>query len=240
MAATDIEKVLKQIRKELRKGHDPVRAVNEKRYLKSPYKFFGITIPALRKLARDIAKDLGPASRSTVHWLARKLWASEYHQEKTISIFLLAQYPDHLDIKAMPLLGRMLKESTGWDHTDYIATSLVSVVLDKNKNACAHLKKWKASRNLWVRRAALISQIPLLRKGSGDRELFFALAGEMLHEKEFFIKKAIGWTIRELSKHDPKAAQDYLLSIRGRASGLTMREGAKRLPSRMKKSVMGK
>jgi 3-methyladenine DNA glycosylase AlkD len=138
------------------------------------------------------------------------------------------------------MLEGMLKESTGWDHVDYISTSLVGRVLEKDHKAMAYLIKWKGFESYWMRRASLISQIPLLKKGQGDPELFFALARVMIEEKEFFIRKAIGWTVRELSKSDPESARDFLLSVRGRASGLTMREGAKRLPATMRKEVLGR
>jgi len=230
-----------KIRKALRSAHDPVRAENEKRYLKSPHKFFGVNIPTLRSLARDIKAQMGTASRGSVHGLARALWKSEYHQEKTLAIFLLAQYPEHLDLKTMGMLESMLSEATGWDHVDYISTSLVSDILNKDHRAYAFLTEWAGKpENFWMRRAALISQLPLLRKDGGDRELLFGLIKGMLEEKEFFIRKAIGWAIRELSKADPEAARDYLLSIKDMASGLTMREGAKRLPEDMRKEVLTK
>ena len=240
MSARDIRPVLTLIRKKLREAHDPERAIQEKRYLKSPHKFMGVNIPTLRKIAKETARDIAPASRRTVVALARRLWGSEFHQEKTIAIFLLAHHPEHLDIRAMDMLEAMLAESTGWDHVDYISTSLVSVVIKKDTKAYAYLKKWKGSESFWMRRASLISLIPLLRRGEGDREFFMRLATGMLPEKEFFIRKAICWTIRELAKADPKAARDFLLSIKDSASGLTLREGAKRLPEKMRKEVLGK
>jgi len=235
-----IRPVLARIRKALRAAHDPVRALNEKRYLKSTHMFLGVNIPTLRKISKDTAARLGPASRTTVHGLARTLWSSAYHQEKTLAIFLLALYPEYLDKRAMKMLEDMLQESEGWDHVDYISTSLVSIVLDKDPEALSYLSRWKDSKNHWMRRASLISQIPLLRKGRGDRELFFSMAEEMTGDREFFVRKAIGWTIREISKHDPEAARAFLLCIKGKASGLTMREGAKRLPVIMRKEVIGK
>ena len=81
----------------------------------------------------------------------------------------------------------------------------------------------------------------LFKKGLGDRELFFGFARKMAGEREFFIRKAIGWALREMSKADPEAAFDFLMEIKGRgASGLTLREGSKRLPEKMKKAVLKK
>ncbi len=161
------------------------------------------------------------------------------HQEKTLAIKIIELYPEHLDIRAMPMLEKMLGECTGWDHADEIANHLVCEVIGKDKKAYSYLKKWSGSDNFWMRRAALISQILLFREGKGDKELFFRFAESMIEEKEFFIRKAIGWTLREMSKADPEAVYGFLMQVKGRASGLTLREGAKRLPEGMRKKVLG-
>lgn len=60
----------------------------------------------------------------------------------------------------------------------------------------------------------------------------------MLHEKEFFIRKAIGWCLREISKANPEEAFDFLMKIKDRASGLTLREGSRRLPEKYRKKIL--
>lgn len=237
---TNLSKYLAEFRRALRVAHKPERAENEKRYLKSPYKFFGVTVPFIEKLARDFKREHKDAAREEVCSLAGALWSSEYHQEKTLAIKLLGTYPHYLDIQSTPMLERMLSESTGWDHVDGIAIHLVGAVLRKDKKAFAYLDKWGKSRSFWMRRASLISQIPLFREGRGDKELFFMLAEDMIGEREFFICKAIGWTLREISKADPRAAFDFLFKVKDRAAGLTLREGAKRLPDEMRRKVLEK
>lgn len=231
---------LAAFRKTLGENHDPVRAANEKRYLKSPYKFFGVTLPFIEKMAKDFKKESKAVGREEVIELARRLWASEYHQEKTLAIKLLDQYHEYLDMDSMPFLEKMLSEATGWDHLDETAIHLVGAVLEKDKKAYNYLKMWSKSDNFWMRRASLIAQILPFRKGKGDIKLLFKLAEGMLGEKEFFIRKAIGWTLRDLSKTNPEAVFDYLMTIKGRASGLTLREGSKRLPEKQKAIVMEK
>jgi 3-methyladenine DNA glycosylase AlkD len=235
----DMGSHLASFRKTLRENSDPERARNEKRYLKSPFKFFGVPVPFITKMAREFKKANREATSEYVFEIAGKLWASEYHQEKTLAIKMLELYSEHLDIKAMPMLESMLNKCTGWDHTDGIAVHLVGEVLGKDKRAYAHLKRWSRSENFWMRRASLVSQILPLRKGAGDKKLFFKLSEKMIEEKEFFIRKAIGWTLREISKAEPEAAFDFLMSVRDRASGLTLREGAKRLPEEARQRVAG-
>ena len=240
MNKSDISKCLASFRKTLSNNSNPERAEKEKSYLKSPYKFFGVPVPFMEKMAKDFKRENKDIDKKSVFELAERLWDSEYHQEKTLAIKLLQQFSEHLDYESMPMLERMLSESTGWDHVDGISTHLVEAVLRKDRKAYGYLKKWSKSENFWMRRASLISQILLFREGNGDKELFFSFAERMIGEKEFFIRKAIGWGLRDMSKVYPDAVFGFLMKFKGKASGLTLREGSKRLPESKRKTLLGK
>jgi 3-methyladenine DNA glycosylase AlkD len=236
----DLRRQLSYFRKRLRAGGTRERAVKEKSYLKSPFRFHGASLPAIEGLAREFRRanrHLGP---EYVFDLCRGLWQSGYHEEKTLAIKLLSLYPDFLGLDEMPLLEGMLEASTGWDHVDAISIHLVGSVLGRDRRAYRYLRKWGRSENFWMRRASLISQILLFRDGRGDKRLFFGLAGRMMEEKEFFVRKAIGWALREMSKSDPDGVFHYLMEARQRASGLTMREASKRLPERQRALLLKK
>lgn len=228
------------LRNALKKHSNKERAVNGKRYLKSPYKFFGVSIPITEKIAKEFRKSNKGLSRKDVIELAKRLWDSEYHDEKKLGTRILRLYPEHIDFRTMPLLETMLTQSTGWDLVDDISIHLAGAVLEKDKKAFGYLKRWSRSDNFWMRRASLISQILLFRHGKGDKKLFFKFAEKMAPEKEFFIRKAIGWCLREISKPNPDEAFDLLMKIKNSASGLTLREGSKRLPEKMKIVVSGR
>jgi len=234
-----IEKQIARFRKIMKAGGDKERAVFEKSYLKSPYKCFGTSLPFTDRVAKDFMKMNSEAGREYILSLARSLFASEYHDEKRLGLRLLQFYPDYLDLSAMPLLEEMLLQSPTWDLVDDISIHLVGTVLEKDRKAYRYLKKWSRSENFWMRRASLISPILLFRKGRGDTGLFYTFAERMLEEKEFFIRKAMGWGLREIAKADPDEAFRFLMKIKGRASGLTLREGAKRLPEALKARVLG-
>lgn len=227
-------------RKKLREGADRERALKEKSYLKSPYKFHGASLPVIGRIAKEFRKSHGELAPEYMLALSKGLWQSDYHEEKTLAIKLLLQYPDCLDMDRMPLLEEMLETSTGWDHVDAISVHLVGTVLERDRRAYGYLRKWGRSDNFWMRRASLISQVLLFRKGRGDKRLFFTLARRMMKEKEFFIRKAIGWTLREMSKADPEGVFRFLMDERDRASGLTLREASKRLPEGQKKMLLRK
>jgi len=244
MTDKDVRKIiadqLGSFRKLMEATADKERAINEKRYLKSPFKFFGISLPVTDKIAKDFRKANPNAERDYIVELAKRLWDSEYHDEKKLGLRILQYYPEYLDFAVMPMLETMLEQSTGWDCVDDISIHLVGTVLEKDKKAYEYLKKWSRSGNFWMRRASMISQILLFRNGRGDRKLFYGFAEKMLHEKEFFIRKAIGWCIREIAKANQDEAFGFLMKIRDRSSGLTLREGAKRLPEKQKLLILTK
>ena len=238
--ADPIQAQLARFRKIMKAGGDKKRAVFEKAYLKTPYKCFGTSLPFTDRVAKEFRKQNEEASRAYILPLARKLFASEYHDEKKLGLRLLQFYPQHLDLSAMPLLEEMLIQSPTWDLVDDISIHLVGTVLEDDRKAYRYLKKWSRSGNFWMRRASLISPILLFRKGRGDTGLFYTFAERMLEEKEFFIRKAMGWGLREIAKAEPDEVFGFLMRVRGRASGLTLREGAKRLPEKMKAQVLEK
>ena len=91
------------------------------------------------------------------------------------------------------------------------------------------LARWAPEENFWFRRAALLAELVALREGRGDLGRFARHADAMLEEKEFFIRKAIGWILRETSKKRPELVRDWILPRKARASGLTFREATKHL-----------
>ena len=233
-----LHKQLRCFRKIMKAGGDKERAVFEKAYLKTPFKCHGASLPFTDRMAKDFRKQNEEADREYILSLAGNLFASEYHDEKRLGLRLLQFYPRYLDFSVMPLLEEMLLQSPTWDLVDDISIHLVGAVLEKDRKAYRYLKKWSRSENFWMRRASLISPILLFRKGRGDAGLFYSFAERMLGEKEFFIRKAIGWGLREIAKADPDEAFRFLMSIKGRASGLTLREGAKRLPDELRARVL--
>jgi len=235
-----VQVYLSIFREKMETGGSPERAIQEKRYLKSPFKFFGTSLPYADKAAREFRKDNPHAGKKLVIELTKKLWASEYHDEKRLALRLLQRFPEYLDIGSVTMLEKMLMKSPTWDLVDDISIHLVGTVLETDRKAYAFLNKWSMSENFWMKRASLISQILMFRKGTGDRIFFYDCAERMAPEKEFFIRKAIGWCVREISKADPEAAFDFLMRIKDKASGLTLREGSKRLPEGQRRLLLKK
>lgn len=227
----NLKQELSWFTKKLRESGDPDRARNEKRYLKSPQKFYGLTVPSLRKLAKAWLRDHKDASIEEVIKLSQALWAGEYHEQRMLAIFLLVYRVKELNFVHLPVVEHMVQTAVGWAQLDMIAAWLCGQIFKESpRRMTAVLKKWIKDGNFWVRRAALLTLLGPVRKEPRHFVLFQDLATPLLREKEFFIRKAIGWVLRELSKVDPQLVYEYVREHKGEMSGLTYREATRQLP----------
>jgi 3-methyladenine DNA glycosylase AlkD len=223
----------------LRTQGDPVRAVQEKRYLKSDLEHYGVTVPAVRRTVKHAVAERSRMSRTELLGIVRELWKVPVHERRSAAIELLEQRVDDLREADMPLLERLLRECRGWALLDNLAASVVGPLVERLPAAAPRLDRWAVDADFWMRRAALLALLIALREGRGDFERFGRYADGMLGERELFIRKAIGWVLRDTSKKRPDLVVDWLRPRLGRASGLTVREGVKRLPEMQRRSILG-
>lgn len=236
-AAPMIDEAIAHFRQQFRALGDPERARQEKRYLKSPFEFYGVSVPRIRSVARRFRRENRDIAKEALWELCRALWRGGFHEERALAMLLLGEYRALLDYSDMPSLEKMLRESVNWDQVDEISVHLVGSVLEKDERVFDYLRRWSNDPNFWMRRASLLSQLLLFRAGEGDRALFYSFADEMLGEKEFFIRKAIGWVLRELSRVEPEEVFRFVVENRARMSGVTFREATRRLPERLRERL---
>jgi 3-methyladenine DNA glycosylase AlkD len=151
---------------------------------------------------------------------------------------LLESYIGLLKESDMRLVERLIRESKTWALVDFLAPSVAGPLVEDHPELGPTLDRWAEDPDFWVRRAALLALLKPLRRGEGDFDRFGRYADAMLEEREFFIRKAIGWVLREVSKKRPKLVYDWLLPRAARASGVTMREAVKYLPDAQRAKVL--
>jgi 3-methyladenine DNA glycosylase AlkD len=137
------------------------------------------------------------------------------------------------------LIEELLRESRGWALVDNLAASVAGDLVERfPQKLAAVLDRWAKDDDFWLRRSALLALLLPLRRGGGDFDRFCRYADGMLEEKEFFIRKAIGWVLRETARKTPERVVGWLLPRAARASGLTLREACKHLPARDKQRIL--
>jgi 3-methyladenine DNA glycosylase AlkD len=228
---------LAYFRKRLRAAGSPARAVGTKKYLKSDLRFYGTSQPDLRDAVRDFSRDHPDLSRAELHALAQMLYATNVHELRAAAIGVLEQQRGRLTDRDLPWLIDLVRRSRSWAYVDWLAPKVIGDIVERHPRARRVLARWARDENFWVRRTALLAQHDQLRAGGGDFPYFARLADLMLDEREFFIRKAIGWVLREVSKKRPALVFEFLRDHRGRVSSLSLREGAKYLPATQRRAL---
>lgn len=207
----------------------PERAEHEKRYLKSDLEHYGTRVPDIRKLTKALLRESVPKERVETLALAEALWQRPVHELRMAAASVLAERQTLLTSSDLPLLERLLREAKTWALVDTLAPWVVGPIIERNPEEHRTLERWASDPDFWLRRAALLTyQLPL-RRGEDVFERFTALADPLLEDKEFFVRKAIGWMLRERTKLKPDEVSVWLLPRKDRASRLTLREASKHL-----------
>ncbi len=205
------------------------RAVNEKRYLKSDLEFLGVKVPQVRREAKAWLRERGELSRRELVSITGVLWAAGVHELRSFAVDLSIFRLDDWSPDDLPRFEQWLREARTWAHVDAIAVQLIGRLLEREPAVAKTLDRWARDDNFWLRRSAMLALLLGLRSGEGDWPRFVRYADAMLEEKEFFIRKAIGWILRETSKKRPERAENFVSDRLDRVSGLTLREAIRHL-----------
>ncbi len=208
----------------------PQRAEGERRYLKSALTHLGVPMPEIRATVRGFVRahpDLDGAARTQ---LVVELWRREIFELRQVAVQLLEHGRSELDASALDLLERLLRDAHTWALVDPLAIGVAGWIARHDERVWDRLDVWIVDGDVWVRRAALLAHLPSLKTDSAMFGHFAGYADAVLDEREFFIRKAIGWVLREVGKRDPASVVAWLEPRLRRASGVTVREAVKYLP----------
>jgi len=231
-ATPAVRQVIADFDRELSAAGSPQRAAGEQRYLRSKLTFRGVSVPVMRRLARVWLRAHPDIPRRRLVAIARGAWRGEVHEVRSIAVEILVARADQLEDADLALLEWMLRRAGTWAHVDVIAPVLVGSILDRHRAATVRvLDRWSRDGDFWLRRASLLALMPSLRRDDRDWRRFASYADRMLEEREFFIRKAIGWVLRELAKRDPRRVAEFVARRLPRISGVSFREAVRRLPS---------
>jgi 3-methyladenine DNA glycosylase AlkD len=214
------------------------RAIVEKRYLKSELEHFGVSVPDIRRVALRALKEVPEQSHDELIQLVRKLWSQPVHELRMTAVELLNKRADSLRASDIKLIERLLRQSKGWALVDNLACNALGSLVERHPPLGEVLDRWSVDEDLWMRRAAMLALLVALRRGVGDFERFGRYAEAMLDEREFFIRKAIGWILRDTSRRRPKLVYEWALPRASRMSGVTIRETVKYLSDKQRRRLL--
>jgi 3-methyladenine DNA glycosylase AlkD len=231
MNATRRRAIVRELDARFRAEGTADRARGSKAYMKSDLAFYGVTSPQVRQAARDVVHANPELDREDAVHLARALFATDNFDLRSGAVAILEKKAHLLEPDDLPALIALVTDASCWAHVDWLATKVFPPPLAKRttKARADQIRRWAKSPDLWIRRTALLVQHDELKKGGGDFDLFAAIAAPMLEERVFWIRKAIGWILREVSKKRPALVRGFIREHGERMSGLTRREAEKYL-----------
>jgi 3-methyladenine DNA glycosylase AlkD len=207
---------------------DPGKAPGMQAYMKTDMPFYGVQKPARAPIARHLSAEFAPRNREEYEALILGLWGLSHREEKYLALDVAGRHRQFVSSASLPLYRRLIVEGAWWDLVDEVATHIVrSLVLQEPKPTWRQVDTWIDDDDMWLRRSAIICQVGA--KDRTDATRLFAFCEERIEEREFFIRKAIGWALREYAKTDPDAVAGFATANRDRLSSLSYREATKHI-----------
>ncbi|MCF7805393.1 MAG: DNA alkylation repair protein [Candidatus Marinimicrobia bacterium] len=218
---------------EMERNRDPEKAKPMQAYMKTDQPFYGIQAKPRREIFRKAKRKFPIDSREEWEQVGRQLWTGEHREEMYMALEVAERYKQFRDEEAMPLFEYLAETAPHWDTLDWIAGKLISSLILAHREFESKLREWRESENLWMRRASLLAH--LKHKEETNTELLAKSVLLLAHEDEFFIRKAIGWVLRDYSYANPDWVQEFVDKHAAELSGLSRREALKKINRDRKK-----
>jgi len=213
---------------EMEQRADPDKAEQMAAYLKTDMPFYGVQKKARTAVFREMKNRFPITTNYEYREAIRALWNQPHREEKYFAIGIAKRYARFVTFANVDLYRELIVEGAWWDLVDDVAASCIGIVHLQEREAMEPIiDEWIDDDIMWLRRTSLIS--PLKHKDQTNHEMLFDHCLRRAHEKEFFIRKAIGWTLRQYARTEPDRVAAFLLEHRDRWSGLTFREASKHL-----------
>lgn len=206
---------------------DPERAVAMRAYMKDVAPFLGIATPRRRVLSRGVLAGTGRPDEADCTAIALRCWALPEREYHYFAVDYLRRHAGRCSSDFLPVARYLVTTVSWWDTIDPLAAHVVGALVGEDPALTAAMDRWIADGDLWVARTALLHQ--LRYKERTDAERLFAYCLLQSGHSDFFIRKAIGWCLREYAKTDPEAVRSFVELQRGRFAPLTVREALKNI-----------
>ena len=205
---------------------NPAQAAPMKKYMRDQFEYLGIKSPQHAALMREFIKANGLPPLNDLDVVLRDLWSLPQREFQYAGMGLLGRFEKQLPAQFIDMVQYLIVTKSWWDTVDLIASHTVGTHFKRfPKVREKYLKRWRRSENIWLRRTAILFQLGY--KQETDFGLLSEIICENLGSQEFFINKAIGWSLRQYAYIDPKAVKKFVRSTP--LQPLSQREAMKHL-----------
>lgn len=225
-----MKKIVDQAKFMLNEKKDIQRAIKNKKYLKSPYSFIGISKKDVNAIGAEIRRNYITMDKANMITNLDELWQSSIHEEKTLAIVLAGLFINQFKVDDISnIFSRWLDGCKTWDHVDELCITVIGRLLIKDESYWATVFEWASSESMWKQRASLVTHIPTIRQGYPRINFLESTCVKLGCKEQFYIKKAIGWVLRELGDYNKEILIALLGRIEKHLSPLSCRESMRKL-----------
>jgi 3-methyladenine DNA glycosylase AlkD len=214
----DLEEIFRQ-------NGDIAESKSKSAYMRDQFPFFGIQTPVRRTLQKPLFKKHPIQDERHLKQILVDLWGREQREFQYAALDMASTFRKHASSQLLELYESMIRTKSWWDTVDELAVNLIGPLVTKHPNLIGVMDSWVEDENLWIRRSALLFQLKW--KKQTDTQRLFTYCSTLMHENDFFIRKAIGWALRQYSKTDPKAVKGFIHNNQSKLSPLSIKEGSK-------------
>jgi 3-methyladenine DNA glycosylase AlkD len=216
------------VHRQLAAAADPDRAPRMQAYMKSAMPYLGVAVPAVRAVVEAAAREHPPPSVAHLAASARTLWRTATHREHRYAATALTGLRiAGADLSLVPLYREMVVTGAWWDHVDAVAPRLGRLLLAHPGEVRVLLLGWSTAPDRWLRRASIIAQLGA--RSRTDLDLLTAVIDSNAGDPDFFVRKAIGWALRDYARADPEWVVGFIAGRADTLSSLSRREATKQL-----------
>lgn len=221
-----MEELTKSLETAFTRAADPVDAAKMKAYLKGQFDFYGIKAPVRKEILKESLSEWGKPTTTSAPEMADSYWMRKEREWQYCAMELLQRMKYFREEDSIDLFEKLVCTKSWWDTVDFIASNLVGeYLLLKPDMQRPKAEEWLNSGNMWLQRTALLFQLKYRLKT--DTDLLIELINELRTEQEFFIRKAIGWSLRQYGKYNPEWVIHQVDKLE--LTGLSRREALKNL-----------
>lgn len=216
------KEIFHQIQENCIQQANPHVATGMKAYMKNHFDFYGINAPARKIYVGNLKKQYGKSITESLPELSKLLWEDDHRESQYVALDLWSSYIKRFGPELLPQLEDMIITKSWWDTVDGIAPTLVGNVLKRYpETRDEYIYRWIHSPNIWLQRSAIIFQLKYGKDTDWDLLCEAILQHDM--SKEFFVRKAQGWALRQYSRYAPEKVHQFI-EANPQLSGLTKKE----------------
>ncbi len=220
--STLADTVLERLTAEYPTAADPERAAGQRAYMKDVAPFLGMTSPVRRSLSRTVLAGLPRPDEPDCAAVALRCWRQPEREYHYFAVDYLRRHVTHCSSGFLPVVRHLLTTVPWWDTVDLLAAHVVGGLVAADRDLTAVMDAWVGDEDRWLVRTALLHQLRYKERTDADR--LFAYCARQSDHGDFFVRKAVGWSLREYAKTDPDAVRAFVAEHRTRLAPLSLRE----------------